>query len=38
MDEPDDGMNLVIFNAEGALPDDHQLEVARNSRHTQKLS
>jgi hypothetical protein len=23
MDEPDDGMNLVIFNAEGALLDNH---------------
>jgi hypothetical protein len=31
MDEPDDGMNLAFFNAEGALLDDHQLEVVRNS-------
>jgi hypothetical protein len=31
-------MNLVIFNAEGALLDDHQLEVVRNFYHTQKLS
>jgi hypothetical protein len=31
-------MNLAIFNAEGALLDDHQLEVVRNSYHTQKLS
>jgi hypothetical protein len=38
MDEPDDEMNLAIFNAEGALLDDHQLEVVRNSYHTQKLS
>jgi hypothetical protein len=38
MDEPDDGMNLAIFNAEGALLDDHQSEVVRHSYHTQKLS
>jgi hypothetical protein len=38
MDEPDDGINLAILNAEGALLDDHQLEVIRNSYHTQKLS
>jgi hypothetical protein len=38
MDELDDGMNLALFNAEGALLDDHQLEVVRNSYHTQKLS
>jgi hypothetical protein len=38
MDEPDDGMNLAIFNAEGALFDDHQLEIVRNSYHTQKFS
>jgi hypothetical protein len=38
MDEPDDGMNLAIFNAEGALLDNHQLGVVRNSYHTQKLS
>jgi hypothetical protein len=38
MDEPDDGMNLAIFNAEGVLLDDHPLEVVRNSYHTQKLS
>jgi hypothetical protein len=38
MDEPDDGLNLAIFNAEGALLDDHQLEVVRNSYHTQKFS
>jgi hypothetical protein len=38
MDEPDDGMNLAIFNAERALLDDHQLEVVRNSYNTQKLS
>jgi hypothetical protein len=38
MDEPNNGMNLAIFNAEGALLDDHQLEIVRNSYHTQKLS
>jgi hypothetical protein len=38
MDEPDDGMDLRLFNAEGSLPDDHQLEILRNSYHTQKLS
>jgi hypothetical protein len=38
MDEPNDGMNLAIFNAEGILPDDHQLEIVHNSYHTQKLS
>jgi hypothetical protein len=38
MDEPDDGMILAIFNAEGALLDDRQLEVVHNSYHTQKLS
>jgi hypothetical protein len=38
MDEPDDGMNLAIFNAEGALLDDHELELVRNSYRTQKLS
>jgi hypothetical protein len=38
MDEPEDGMNLAIFNAEGALQDDRQLEVGRNSYHAQKLS
>jgi hypothetical protein len=30
MDEPDDGMNLAIFNAKRALLDGHQLEVVRN--------
>jgi hypothetical protein len=33
MDQPDDGMNLVIFNAKGTLFDDHQLEVVCNSIH-----
>jgi hypothetical protein len=38
MDEPDDGMNLAIFNAEVALLDDYQHEVVDNSYHTQKPS
>jgi hypothetical protein len=38
MDEGDDGTNLAIFNAEGALLDDHQLEVVRNFYHIQELS
>jgi hypothetical protein len=38
MAEPDDRMNLAIFNAEWALLDDQQLKVIRNSYHTQKLS
>jgi hypothetical protein len=38
MDEPNDGMNLAIFNTDGTLLDDHQLEVVRNKYHTQKLS
>jgi hypothetical protein len=38
MDEPDDGMNLAIVNAEGTLLNDHQLGVIRNSYHTQRLS
>jgi hypothetical protein len=37
-DEPDDGMNLEIFNVERASLEDHQLEVVRNSYHTQKVS
>jgi hypothetical protein len=38
MDELGDEMNLAIFNADGILLDDHQLEVVCNSYHTQKLS
>jgi hypothetical protein len=38
MDEPDNGMNLAIFNTEAVLLDNHQLEVVRNSYHTQKPS
>jgi hypothetical protein len=38
MNEPDGGMSLAIFNAEGALVNDHQLEVIHNCHHTQKLS
>jgi hypothetical protein len=38
MDESEDGMNLAIFNAKGALFDDQQLELVHNSSHTQKFS
>jgi hypothetical protein len=38
MNESDEGMNLAIFNAEGLLLNDHQMEVLRNSYQTQKLS
>jgi hypothetical protein len=37
-DEPDNGMNLAVFNAERVLLNDHQLEIVRNSDHIQKLS
>jgi hypothetical protein len=37
MDEPDEGMNLAIFNAEGALLNDHQIEALRISYQTHKL-
>jgi hypothetical protein len=37
MDEPNGRMNLEILNAEAALLDDHQLEVVRNSYHTQNF-
>jgi hypothetical protein len=38
MDEPDNGMNLAVLNAEGVMLNGHQLDVVRNSYHTQKLS
>jgi hypothetical protein len=38
MDEPNDEMNLTVFDAEAALFDDQYLKVVRNSYHTQKLS
>jgi hypothetical protein len=38
MDEPDDGMNLSIFNAEGILLNDHQLDLTGNSYHRPELS
>jgi hypothetical protein len=38
MNEPDEGMNLAIFNAEGISLTEHQLEVLRTSYHTEKLS
>jgi hypothetical protein len=31
-------MNLAIFNEEAVVLNDHELEVVRNSYHTQKLS
>jgi hypothetical protein len=34
MDEPDNRMNLAIFNVEVVLLNDYQLEVIRNSHHT----
>jgi hypothetical protein len=37
MNEPDEGMNLAIFNAEGILLNDYQMEVLRNSYQPQKL-
>jgi hypothetical protein len=38
MNEPDQGMNLAIFNAEGHLLKDHEMEVLRNSSQPEKLS
>jgi DNA polymerase III delta prime subunit len=38
MNEPDEGMNLAIFNAEGPLLEDHQMEVLRMSYQSEKLS
>jgi hypothetical protein len=38
MNEPDEGMNLAIFNAEGLLLKDHEMEVLRNSSQAEKLS
>jgi hypothetical protein len=37
MNEPGEGMNLMIFDAEGVLLNDHQMEVFRNSYQPQKL-
>jgi hypothetical protein len=37
MDEPGEGMNLVIFNAEGLLLNKHEMEVLRHSYQPQKL-
>jgi hypothetical protein len=36
MDEPDEGMNLAILNAEGLLLNEHEMEVLRNSYQPQK--
>jgi hypothetical protein len=38
MNESDEGMNLAVFNAEGLLLNDHQMEVLRSSYQPQKLS
>jgi hypothetical protein len=37
MNEPDEGMNLAIFNADGIVRNDCQIEVCRNSYQIQKL-
>jgi hypothetical protein len=37
MNEPDNGMNLAIFNAEGPLLNDHEMEIRRNSSQSEKL-
>jgi hypothetical protein len=38
MTEPDDGMNLTVFNAEGLVLSDRQMEALRHFYHFQKLS
>jgi hypothetical protein len=38
MNEPDEGMNLAVFNAHGLLLNDHQMEALRNSYQPQRLS
>jgi hypothetical protein len=38
IDEPEVGMNLAEFNAEGVLLNGHQLEVIHNSHQLQRLS
>jgi hypothetical protein len=38
MDEPDQGMNLAIFKAEGGLCATHELEVVKNSYQTKVLA
>jgi hypothetical protein len=37
MNEPDEGMNLVVFYAKGFLTNDRQLEVPQHSDHLRKL-
>jgi hypothetical protein len=32
MNEPDEGMNMMVFNAEKFLTNDHQMKVLQNSR------
>jgi hypothetical protein len=38
MDEPDEGMNLTVFDAEGLILNEHEMTVPRNSYQPQKLS
>jgi hypothetical protein len=38
MNEPDEGMNLAVFNAEDLLLNDHQMEGLRNSYQPQRSS
>jgi hypothetical protein len=38
INESDEEMNQAVFNAEGLLPNDHQMEVFRHSYQPQKLS
>jgi hypothetical protein len=38
MNESDEGMHLAVFNAEGLLLNDHQMEVLRSSYQPQELS
>jgi hypothetical protein len=38
MNEPDEGMNLAVFNTEGLLLNDHQMEALRNSYQPQRSS
>jgi hypothetical protein len=38
MNEPDEGINLAVFNAGGLLLNDYQMEALRNSYQPQRLS
>jgi hypothetical protein len=37
MNEADEGMNLVVFNAEGFLIINHQMKILQNTQYHQKL-